>query len=357
VKQSAVLVEMIDAGSLAALRRTLVAILGYTLAIETVGALLLYAFAGYHPEVALGPDDADPIAGAGSRLWWAVFHSVSAFCNAGFSLSHGSLTGLVSSWPVCLTVMALILLGGIGFPVMEELRRNVWSRLRGQRPDRLSLHSRVVLATSGGLVAVVAVIVLALEWNHTLADLPWHTRILAASFLSVTMRTAGFNTIDTGSLHAATLALTCVMMFIGASPGSTGGGIKTTTFAAIFAEFRAEIRGQGPARLFDRQLVPGVVRRAIGVAFLGIGMVAVVTFVLLVTEEQAPLRVFFEVVSAFGTVGLSTGITGALSPAGKLAITALMFAGRIGPITLALALAAESRRVPVERASERVMIG
>ncbi|MDQ3031554.1 MAG: TrkH family potassium uptake protein [Myxococcota bacterium] len=357
VKQSAVLVEMIDAGSLAALRRTLLRILGYTLLFEAIGAGLLYVFAGFHPEIMLGPDDAHPIAGAGDRAWWAVFHAISAFCNAGFSLSHGGLTGFASSWPICITISVLILIGGIGFPVIDELRGQLWERVRRRRAERLSLHARVALATSAGLVGVVAIVVLVLEWSRSMADLPWHARVLAALFQSITMRTAGFNTIDFGAMHAATLALACVVMFIGASPGSTGGGIKTTTFAATFAEFRAELRGDPAARLFDRQLPDGVVRRAMGVSFLSLFLVAALTFALLLTDDHEPMAALFEVVSAFSTCGLSTGITAELSPAGKLVIMVAMFVGRIGPLTLALAMASEARRAPVQLASERVMIG
>ncbi len=204
---------------------------------------------------------------------------------------------------------------------------------------------------------VAAVFILVLEWGNTMSELPWHARLLAALFPSISMRSAGFNTIDFGSMHAATLVLACVVMFIGASPGSTGGGIKTTTFAAIFAEFRAELEGHGSARLFDRRLAEGVVRRAMGVAFLSLGIVSSLTFLLLLTDDHEPLATFFEVVSAFSTSGLSTGTARNLSLAGKLVIMSAMFIGRIGPLTVALAMASETRRAAVQLASERVMIG
>lgn len=357
VKQSAVLAQMIDASSLATLRRTLVKIVGYALFFELCGAGLLYLLSGFHPEIAHGASDPHPLAGAGDRAWWAIFHAISAFCNAGFSLSHGSLSGLGASWPMCLTFSMLIVIGGMGFPVIDELRRRLWARIRRQRPERLSLHARVALTTSAALVLAAAVPILLLEWGNTMAHMPWHARLLAAVFQSVSMRTAGFNTIDFGGMHAATLTLACVVMFIGASPGSTGGGIKTTTFAAIFAEFRAELEGHGSARLFDRRLADGVVRRAMGVTFLSLAIVSLLTFVLLLTDQQEPLATFFEVVSAFSTCGLSTGITPRLSSAGKIVIMVAMFVGRIGPLTVALAMASEARRSPVQLASERVMIG
>jgi trk system potassium uptake protein TrkH len=356
VKQSAVLAQMIDASSLAALRRTLIAIVGYTLFFEMCGAALLYAFAGFHPEITRDASDPHPLAGAGDRAWWAIFHAISAFCNAGFSLSHGNLSGFAANWPICLTFSMLIVIGGIGFPVIDELRRVAWMKIRRQRPERLSLHARVALTTSALLVLVAAVVILVLEWRNTMSELPWHARFLAAFFQSISMRTAGFNTIDFGTMHAATLVLACVVMFIGASPGSTGGGIKTTTFAAIFAEFRAELEGRD-ARLFERRLANGVVRRAMGVAFLSLGIVSSLTFLLLLTDDHEPLATFFEVVSAFSTSGLSTGITRDLSAVGKLVIMSAMFIGRIGPLTVALAMATEGRPAPVQLASERVMIG
>lgn len=348
VKQSAVLAEMIDAGSLSMLRRTLFWIVGYTFLFELVGAAVLYGVAMFHPELA--PNE-------GERVYWAVFHSISAFCNAGFSLAPGSLTGLATSWPMNLTFGALIVLGGIGFPVIDELRRQLWERVRRRRAPRLSLHARVVLATSAGLIVAVALVVLVLEWNGTMAHLPWHARVLAALFQSITMRSGGFNTIDIGGMHAATLLVTCVVMFIGASPGSAGGGIKTTTFAALFAEFRAELRGHEYARLFDRQVGDSVVRRATGVVFLSLGIVIIATFTLLCTEDQDPLTIFFEVISAFATVGLSMGATADLSAAGRVVVIVIMFVGRIGPLTMALAMASEARREPVKLVAERIMIG
>lgn len=357
VKQSAVLAQMIDASSLAALRRTLIAIVGYSLFFEICGAATLYALAGFHPEITWGSSDPHPLAGAGDRAWWAIFHAINAFCNAGFSLSNGNLSGLRSSWPMCLTFSVLIVIGGIGFPVIDELARRLWAKIRRRRPERLSLHARVALMTSAALIVVAAVFILVLEWGNTMSELPWHARLLAALFQSISMRSAGFNTIDFGSMHAATLVLACVVMFIGASPGSTGGGIKTTTFAAIFAEFRAELEGHGSARLFDRRLAEGVVRRAMGVAFLSLGIVSSLTFLLLLTDDHEPLATFFEVVSAFSTSGLSTGTARNLSLAGKLVIMSAMFIGRIGPLTVALAMASETRRAAVQLASERVMIG
>ena len=356
VKQTAVLAEMIDASSISELRRSLFAIVGYTLIFEAMGAGLLWLLAGLYPEITLGPEDPHPIAGAGDRVWWAVFHSVSAFCNAGFSLSHGNLAGFAGSWGVCAVIMALIVLGGIGFPVIDELRRHAWSRLRRRRPPRPSLHLRVSLAYTGALIAGVALVVLVLEWGRSLSHLSWPSRVLSALFSSVTLRTAGCNTVDFGVMGPAMLVLCCAVMFIGACPGSCGGGVKTTTFATLLAHLRAELRGE-PARLFDRQISEAVTRKATGVAFLSVLLVAVLFLALLLVEDHAPLRLLFEVVSAFATCGLSTGITGSLTGAGKVLIILAMFVGRIGPLTLALAMARTARRSPVSLPEERVMIG
>lgn len=357
VRSSAVLAEMIDADSLASLKRSVLAIVGYTLVIETIGAAVLYLSFEAYPAVAFTHESQSAMAGAGGHLWAAIFHSVSAFCNAGFSLTHANLAPFVGSWPISCTVMGLIVVGGIGFPVIDELVRNAYTRARRRRPPRLSLHSRVALVTSFGLIVVVAVAFAVLEANGAMRGLSFHERVLAALFQSITTRTAGFNTVDFGAMRAPILMLTCFAMFIGACPGSTGGGIKTTTFATLVATFRAELRGHTAVRLFDRQLSPSVVRRAVGVAFLSITIVCAVVFLLLLTERQEPLRIVFEAVSAFGTVGLSTGITANLTVAGKLIITATMFIGRIGPLTLALALATRAKSEPFTRPEERLMIG
>jgi trk system potassium uptake protein TrkH len=250
----------------------------------------------------------------------------------------------------------LILLGGIGFPVLDELGRAALTKLRRRRLRALDLHTRVVLRTSALLVVVMAVAYTALEWRASFAPLPWYERIMAAVFQSISSRTAGFSVIDLSAMTPAALVLTCAAMFIGASPGSTGGGIKTSTLAALFAGLRAELGASAPT-LLDRTLPPSVIRKAIGVAVLSMSIVFFVIVTMLVIEDHPPLSLVFEVVSAFSTTGLSTGITPELSVAGKLVITLTMFVGRIGPLTLALALSLDQRAEPLELPAERVMVG
>ncbi len=357
VRSSAVLAETIDAESLASLRRAIVGIVLTTFALEAAGAALLYLAFLRYPAIALGPGAASPLSGAGGHLWAAVFHAVSAFCNAGFSLFPTSLMPLVADPWVNLIVMGLILLGGIGFPVLDELRGRLRERARGERPPRLSLHARTALVTSVALVLGLAVVLLSLEHASAFGRLSWPEKLLAAAFKSVTTRTAGFNTVDTGALGPASLLLICAVMFVGASPGSTGGGIKTTTLATLVATLRAILRGEPQARIFDRALGEATTRRAIGVAFLSGVLVAFFAFVLLIAENGPPLGLVFEAVSAFATVGLSTGITGSLSVPGRLVLILTMLVGRIGPLTLALALAGRGRAAAVARPEERLLIG
>jgi trk system potassium uptake protein TrkH len=357
VRSAAVMAEAIDAESLSSLRRAVLTIVLTTAAVETLGTAALYLALGRHPEVGLGPESGGPLSGAGSRLWAAVFHSVSAFCNAGFSLFPASLAPLAGDVPVNLTVALLVVVGGLGFPVVSELGRHAVVRARGERPPRLSLHARTVLASSGALVVLLAAALAVLEWERSLGHLPRPQRLMAAVFQSVSARTAGFNTVDVGAMRPATWLLLCAFMFVGASPGSTGGGIKTSTFMALAASLRALVRGEGHARLFDRVLPQAVVNRAIGVTFLSALLAGSIAFGLLLLEAAEPARLLFEVVSAFGTVGYSTGITAGLSDGGRILIVVAMILGRVGPLTMTLALAGRQGPMPLRPAEERVLIG
>ncbi len=342
VRSSAVLAEMIDADSLAGIKRNVIAIVSYTLLIEAVGACLLF--------LALP-------AASSERLWHATFHAVSAFCNAGFALFPGNFAPFVTSWPPCLLIGALTTAGGLGFPVLDELGQRVVDRLRRRRPRKLSLHARVVLGMSATLVATMTCAFLVLESTNSMRHLPYHARLLAALFHAIATRSGGFATIDFGTVGPATLAVCCIAMFIGGSPGGAAGGIKTTTFATLLATFRAEVRGEKGPRLFDRSPPNAVVRRAIGVTFFAASLLAVIIVALLVLEPLEPLALVFEAVSAFATVGLSTGITASLTVPGKLVLIAAMFVGRIGPMTFALALATRMHCLPYDLPEERISIG
>jgi trk system potassium uptake protein TrkH len=352
MKSTAVMAELVDARSLADLKRTLLVIVSYTLLFEAIGAGLLYI------ELAAITDGADDarLAGAGSLVWAAVFHAVSAFCNCGLSNFQSGMLPFAHVPAVCQTMAVLILVGGLGFPVIHELIFRVADRLAARRAHRLTLNTRISLATSAILFASMAIAYLALERPASFSALGTAERVNAAVFQSASARSAGFNLVDVAAMRPATLLLTIIAMFIGANPGSTGGGIKTTTVAVLFAAYRGDLRGQRP-RQWGRTIPEAVVRRATGVAFLSIGLVTSVVFLLLLLEPHDPMALTFEAVSAFSTTGLSTGITPSLSSAAKMLLVVTMLVGRVGPLTLALALSGRARLPTYELPEERVMIG
>lgn len=344
---------MLDARTLSDLRTTVQSIVVGTFAIEAVGAVLLYFQFSGDPRVDPGQ----------SVAWLAVFHAVSAFCNAGFALFPGNLTLFADDFGVQVVIMLLVVLGGLGFPVIREVviltRARVARRLvkDAPAPPMMSLTARVVIYTSAALILAGAVITLVFEYRRGLASFGWGHKLLAAMFHSVNLRTSGFNTADLSTFAVPTLLWSCVFMFIGGSPGSTAGGIKTTTFATIAATLRGELRGHEP-RLGRRALAPEVFRRATAVVAISIGIVLVSVTLLSITEEHDFIRLLFESCSAFGTVGLSTGITGTLTVGGKLVVVLTMFVGRCGPLTIALAVAsAEASRPHYRLARESIPIG
>lgn len=349
--------EIIDVDSLASVRRVLFGIIAFTLVAEGLGAVGLYFSLSPIREVAEGPAADLPMAGAGSLVWAAVFLSVSAFCNAGFSLFRDGMVPLAGHWLVCSIVMILVIIGGLGFPVWFEALGRFWARLRRRRPERLTLHSRTALAVSATLLLLGTLAYLALEGGRTMQGHPLSTKLLTALFQSAITRTAGFNTLDYAKMSAATWLLTCALMFIGASPGSTGGGIKTTTFAVLVAATWSDLLSRGRIELGQRSIAESAGRRAVGVTLISGLLVVVTTFLLLLTEPFEPLRLGFEAVSALATVGLSTGITPELSTPGKLVITVAMYLGRIGPLTIAMAFATSKIPRSVAYPEERLGIG
>lgn len=309
-----------------------------TLAIEAVGAVLLTL--RWWPEFGLG-----------RGLYYGVFHSISAFNNAGFDLMGGfrSLTAFTSDLPVSLTIAVLFILGGLGFTVLMDLGR----------PRRFTLHARVVLATTAALIGAGTGLVFVLEYANpdTLGGLPLGQKVLAAFFQGVTARTAGFSTLDVGALMAPTLMMLIALMFIGASPGGTGGGIKTTTFVAPMAVILAMLRGRPDPELLRRRLPPVTVYKAVTIALVGVAFVVTMATALAFAEGVEFMAALFEVASAFGTVGLSTGITPELSSVGRIIIMFTIFTGRVGLLTMAFALTRRQRPAHFRYPEERIMIG
>lgn len=337
----------------AGVRRLVRHVVAFTLASEAVGALLLW--------LRLRGESVP-----GGALWSAAFHSVSAFCNAGFSLYPDSLVRYRGDLAINLVITGLVILGGLGFLASMELREVLAARLRGRRPHQATLHTRLVLLVSAALLIFGMLAYLLLEWDNVLAGLPPGERLLAAWFLSVTPRTAGFNTVDYGQMASQTLFLTIFLMFVGASPGSTGGGIKTTTFGLLVALVAARWRGRGRASVFHRTIPHAVMDRALLLAILAWALVSFAIGLLAMVETgDAPylleqprfVAMMFEAVSAFGTVGLSTGITPTLGAGSQLVLIALMFMGRVGPLTLVLAIRPRDQKGRFRYAEENVMVG
>jgi trk system potassium uptake protein TrkH len=325
----------------------------FTLLLELVGAALLFLrFSGmYHPAKA---------------LYFAVFHAVSAFCNAGFCLYSQSFIDFKSDPLVNLTVALLIICGGIGFLVMLELKRIFLERHQTRRARRLSVHSKLVLTLTCLLLTVGTMGFLVYEWNQSLAGLSFPTKLMAAFFQSVTARTAGFNTLNFGKMANVTLLFTILLMFIGAASGSTGGGIKINSLGVLFALSRSRLRGEEATSIFRRTLSPETVGRAISVFVVAVIVIYAATMALTVSElgttihEESRglfLELLFEVVSAFGTVGLSVGLTSKLSTLGKLILIVVMFVGRLGPLSIAVALSGKQPSSKFQYAEENVMIG
>jgi trk system potassium uptake protein TrkH len=332
----------------ASLRVALRRIVLITFIFEALGAWLLYV--GLH-------DGAAPKGGP----FEAVFLAISAFCNAGFSVYSDSAVRLRDSHLIMGTMMTLIVVGGLGYTVLLEIAGRAWRALRRRRefPVVWSLNSRIVLLASAVLIGAgaAALLLTGLTSNErTVGD-----RLLGALFQSVTARTAGFNTVDIAALSVPSLMILIMLMFIGGSPGSCAGGIKTTSFCVWLARIRARLAGREDVTLADRRIPHEVVRRAaLVIALATLWNVAGIMILALTEPVGGTLRleqIIFEQISAFGTVGLSTGITPHLSALGKLWIIASMFAGRLGPLTIALAVI-RSQSVPrFTYPDDRVMIG
>ncbi len=322
----------------------------FTFLLEAIGAVLLYLLWG-------------PRMGWGEAAWPALFHSVSAFCNAGFSTFTTSLVPFSHDPLTLLVVSALIVIGGLGFVTLADAayRR---SQARAGRQVRLSLHTRMVVATTATLLIGGFFAFTLLEWERTLVSMPWYHRIINGLFMSVTCRTAGFNTIDYAQANANTNFLTILFMGIGGSPGSTAGGIKTTTFFLIGLLAWSRLRGRQIPQVWDRSIPEETTQRAIGLFVAYFGVVTLGIFLLTLTEPSGDesfsfLPHMFEAASAVNTVGLSMGPTAHLSSPGKLVIIGLMFLGRVGPLTFAAALALRVRQRPgrFRYAYEDVVVG
>jgi trk system potassium uptake protein TrkH len=286
-------------------------------------------------------------------IWNGLFHAISAFNNAGFSTYSDSMMRFVADPVVIVTVTVAVVLGGLGFPVLYELRR------KPRHPARWSIHTKITLLGTAVLLIGGWISVLAFEWSNpeTIGPLDLTGKLLASMFHSAMTRSGGLNSVDVGKLQLETLALSYVLMLIGGGSASTAGGIKVTTFLLLGFVVLAEIRGEPDTTAFRRRISSEVQRQALSVVLLAVGLVALGTLLLLILTDFALHDVLFEAISACATVGLSTGITPKLPPAAQFAVVVMMYAGRVGTVTIATAFALRIRKRPYRYPEERPIVG
>ena len=343
LREREVMVESINASQLGGILVLTRKIVAGTLAIEGIGAILLAI--RFIPEF-----------GFGRGLFYSVFHSVSAFCNAGFDLMgkkepFSSLVSYSNDFLVNFTIISLIVIGGIGFLVWDDIYHHhlKWKRYY--------LHTKVVLASTALLLFGGAILFFIMESSVTAANMGLKERFLTAIFQSVTCRTAGFNTVDTGALSEGSKILSILFMFIGGSPGSTAGGIKTTTLAVLVLYMISGARRVGGATIFGRTLEVDSLQKAVSIFTINLGLALVGALFICAVQPLAGMDVLFEVFSAMGTVGMSAGITRELTSASACVITLLMFLGRVGSVSLATALLEKKAKPPITLPTEKIIIG
>lgn len=323
-------------------------ILVATFSIEGIGALLLSTV--FIPQF-----------GIAQGIWYSVFHAISAFCNAGFDLMGGisgqfsSLTYYVNNFTIVITISMLIILGGIGFPVILDVIRN-------KKISKLNLHSRVVLFSTAILIVFGMIFIFLAEYNNpeTLGSLGFGGKLLAALFQSITARTAGFNTIDLALMRDSSIFVMIILMFIGASPASTGGGVKTTTIATLILTVKSFILQKQDIEVCERRISESTIKKSLGIFLIAIVVVVGGTLIISVTDPKFTLpEVGFEVVSAFATVGLSIGGSPNLSILGKIFIMLFMFMGRVGSLTIFMALASKGvkKNPPIRYPEGKIIVG
>lgn len=341
LKERLVIQQSLNSFSIQGLVKMSKYLLKFTILIEVIGATFLAT--QFIPEF-----------GVKRGIYYAIFHSVSAFCNAGIDLigDFRSVTPYAENPVIILTVGGLIVTGGLGF--------FVWQELYGYRATKkLSLHTKMVIITTAILIVGGAILMFLFEIGNprTIGNMSIKGKMLSSIFASITPRTAGFNSISTSDMTEGGKFLTIVLMFIGGSPGSTAGGIKTTTAALLAITVISVIRGREDAEIYQRRIRKEIVYRALVVTILGMSIVLIATTILCITEKASLDYIVYEVVSAFGTVGLSLGLTPNLSTEGKLIISFIMFCGRLGPLTVALSLAKKSMPSSIKYPEDKIIIG
>ncbi|RRD94963.1 Trk family potassium uptake protein [Clostridiales bacterium COT073_COT-073] len=353
LRERLIIQESLNQSGIAGLVRLTKKICVGTLIVEGLGALLLTIFF-------------IPIYGWGKGAAYGVFHAISAFCNAGFDIiGENSLAPFVKHWPINLVLILLIVGGGLGFGVwfdMIQTTKEWFQRKQSNRSwfRRLELHSKLVLTITAILLAIGFVFFYLLERKNpaTMMYMTTFQRFWAALFQSVTLRTAGFFTVDFSDMTQGSQFVSILLMFIGGSPAGTAGGIKTVTVGVLILQVLTTIRGKQEVEIFERHIPERVIKRALSVIMIGLAVVMAVSLVLTVTEDADFMKIAFETVSAFGTAGVSLGFTSSLSVWGKLIISVTMFIGRLGPVTIAFAMAMRGDKVGKIKTPEgKIMVG
>lgn len=339
LKERLIIREQLNQDSLSGLVRLTRYVIISTFIIEGIGALLLST-------------RFIPIFGLIKGIWFSIFHAISAFCNAGFDIIGNSMMSFVGDFTVNLTICFLIIVGGLGFSVLIDISNK-------KNFNRLSLHSKLVLSITIALIAIGMLIIFIVERNNpdSLGGLSKGEKLLASFFQAVIPRTAGFNSVDISKIYDTTAFIMIILMFIGGSPGSTAGGIKTTTFGATLLTTLAVIKGDKDVVVFKRRINQQIINRSLAIVSIGLILILIVSVVLTITEESSFLDILFETTSAFGTVGLTRGITPNLSNIGKLVITLTMYAGRVGPLTMAFAFAQRQKQSLYRHSEENIIVG
>ncbi|MBS5885356.1 MAG: TrkH family potassium uptake protein [Clostridium sp.] len=340
LRERLVMQEAMNTYSIQGLVKMVKYVLIFTMSVQFFGALLLST--QFVPEY-----------GIGRGIFYSIFHSISAFCNAGFDLFGTSLVGYSSNSVVILVISALIIIGGLGFTVLLEIYE-----FKGMK--KLSLHSKLVLITTAILVFGGAILMLIFEYNNvdTIANMNIKDKLLNSFFASVTPRTAGFNSISTSGMTLASKFLTIILMFIGGSPGSTAGGLKTVTFGILVLTVICVIKGREDTEVFGRRFTKEIVYKSFTLLFIGVSLVIFSTMILSYTEVGVSfIDLLYETTSAFGTVGITLGLTPNLSSIGKVLIMLMMYFGRVGPLTVMLALTRKRKKSGYKYPEGKILIG
>ena len=341
MKMESVMYQMVGGNQRLNVLQLLKRIVIVTFLIEVAGAALLYIrFSAHNP-----PQQA---------LYYSIFHSISAFCHAGISVFPDNLMGYSSDVLMNIVIPLLSIVGSLGFIVIIDLSRYLFT---GKKRRKLALHSKIVLITTAALLGFGMLSFFITEYWGAMSGFPFAQRVLASWAHSVNSRTVGFHTIDISLLGRASIMISLLLMFIGASPGSTGGGVKTTTFAVLVLSITSLLKGKKDLVIFNRKISAANIRQATSLVVLSAAIIFVITVIMLMIEPFSFHKMIFETVSAFGTVGLSMGITPLLGTAGRLFITLLMYVGRIGPLTMIYAFAIKRQAVNLGYAEEKIAIG